>query len=215
MFSDTRGYGCDLVDKILTLDFGLRDLLDSEVLGRTPNLDFLFVKTRIKLFLSLHFIKLYNKCHCKVLAPVLGSHTAFNLLQSSIYSLKSLLSRCYWLEPHLSGDLLHCPEIRIIIKLCLKLISRSTVHVPWVECHEHVVNRWCFFLADIDECALPTGGHICSFRCINIPGSFQCTCPSTGYRLAPNARNCQGGFKNRRDTSLDCGILTTSSSFCI
>lgn len=44
---------------------------------------------------------------------------------------------------------------------------------------------------DIDECALPTGGHICSYRCNNIPGSFQCTCPPTGYTLAPNGRNCQ------------------------
>lgn len=49
-----------------------------------------------------------------------------------------------------------------------------------------------FAVTDIDECALPTGGHICSYRCINIPGSFQCSCPSTGYRLAPNGRNCQG-----------------------
>lgn len=49
-----------------------------------------------------------------------------------------------------------------------------------------------FAVADIDECALPTGGHICSYRCINFPGSFQCSCPSSGYRLAPNGRNCQG-----------------------
>lgn len=48
-----------------------------------------------------------------------------------------------------------------------------------------------FAVADIDECALPTGGHICSYRCINVPGSFQCSCPSSGYRLAPNGRNCQ------------------------
>lgn len=52
--------------------------------------------------------------------------------------------------------------------------------------------RVSFAVADIDECALPTGGHICSYRCINVPGSFQCSCPSTGYRLAPNGRNCQG-----------------------
>ena len=49
-----------------------------------------------------------------------------------------------------------------------------------------------FAVTDIDECALPTGGHICSYRCINIPGSFQCSCPPTGYRLAPNGRNYQG-----------------------
>ncbi|KAG9334931.1 hypothetical protein JZ751_006253 [Albula glossodonta] len=44
---------------------------------------------------------------------------------------------------------------------------------------------------DIDECALPTAGHICSYRCNNTPGSFQCTCPSPGYTLASNGRSCQ------------------------
>ncbi|KAK3558820.1 hypothetical protein QTP86_028744 [Hemibagrus guttatus] len=44
---------------------------------------------------------------------------------------------------------------------------------------------------DIDECALPTGGHICSYRCHNTPGSFHCTCPAKGYTLAPNGRSCQ------------------------
>ncbi|KAB0396628.1 hypothetical protein E2I00_020158, partial [Balaenoptera physalus] len=29
-----------------------------------------------------------------------------------------------------------------------------------------------FAVTDIDECALPTGGHICSYRCLNTPGSF-------------------------------------------
>lgn len=45
---------------------------------------------------------------------------------------------------------------------------------------------------DIDECALPTGGHICSYRCHNTPGSFHCSCPVSGYTLAPNGRSCQG-----------------------
>jgi len=54
--------------------------------------------------------------------------------------------------------------------------------------HSHSV----FWSPDIDECALPTGGHICSYRCYNTPGSFHCTCPATGYTLAPNGRSCQG-----------------------
>ncbi|CAN9498982.1 unnamed protein product [Ophioblennius macclurei] len=44
---------------------------------------------------------------------------------------------------------------------------------------------------DIDECALPIGGHICSYRCHNTPGSFHCSCPVTGYTLAVNGRSCQ------------------------
>uniref|UniRef100_A0AAQ4QLR6 Fibulin-1 n=1 Tax=Gasterosteus aculeatus aculeatus TaxID=481459 RepID=A0AAQ4QLR6_GASAC len=46
-------------------------------------------------------------------------------------------------------------------------------------------------LLDIDECALPTGGHICSYRCLNTPGSFHCSCPVSGYTVAPNGRSCQ------------------------
>uniref|UniRef100_A0A672Z2N7 Fibulin-1 n=1 Tax=Sphaeramia orbicularis TaxID=375764 RepID=A0A672Z2N7_9TELE len=44
---------------------------------------------------------------------------------------------------------------------------------------------------DIDECALPAGGHVCSYHCSNAQGSFYCTCPPTGYTLAPNGRTCQ------------------------
>ncbi|XP_047430594.1 fibulin-1-like isoform X2 [Mugil cephalus] len=44
---------------------------------------------------------------------------------------------------------------------------------------------------DIDECALPTGGHVCSYLCFNTPGSFGCTCPPTGYTLGPDGRTCQ------------------------
>uniref|UniRef100_A0A665UB60 Fibulin-1 n=1 Tax=Echeneis naucrates TaxID=173247 RepID=A0A665UB60_ECHNA len=47
------------------------------------------------------------------------------------------------------------------------------------------------YLGDIDECALPTGGHICSYRCHNTPGSFHCSCPVIGYTLAHNGRSCQ------------------------
>lgn len=65
-----------------------------------------------------------------------------------------------------------------------------------------------FAVTDIDECALPTGGHICSYRCINIPGSFQCSCPSSGYRLAPNGRNCQGEhWGSPGVTQAACGAL--------
>ncbi|XP_077957081.1 fibulin-1 [Gasterosteus aculeatus] len=44
---------------------------------------------------------------------------------------------------------------------------------------------------DIDECAWHNGGHQCSYSCSNVPGSFHCTCPSTGYTLASNERTCQ------------------------
>lgn len=60
---------------------------------------------------------------------------------------------------------------------------------------KYITSGSCFtfyFLSDIDECALPAGGHVCSYRCSNVPGSFYCTCPPTGYTLHPNGRTCQG-----------------------
>ena len=43
--------------------------------------------------------------------------------------------------------------------------------------------------ADVDECT--DGGHDCSMNaeCVNVPGSFQCTCRS-GY--TGNGVNCNG-----------------------
>ncbi|KAF3859531.1 hypothetical protein F7725_021930 [Dissostichus mawsoni] len=62
-----------------------------------------------------------------------------------------------------------------------------TCHIKYV-----LLTRFDRFpLSDIDECALPTGGHVCSYRCSNAPGSFYCTCPPTGYTLAHNGRTCQ------------------------
>lgn len=58
---------------------------------------------------------------------------------------------------------------------------------------------------DIDECALPTGGHICSYRCHNTPGSFHCSCPVNGYTLAVNGRSCQGEL---------CNVMLQSCGVC-
>jgi len=69
------GCGCDLVDKVLNLDLDLLDLLDSKTLGRTPHLSLLFVRTKIKLFLSLPFVKYCDTRCCKALC-VLGLYIA-------------------------------------------------------------------------------------------------------------------------------------------
>ncbi|PIK51215.1 hypothetical protein BSL78_11875 [Apostichopus japonicus] len=43
--------------------------------------------------------------------------------------------------------------------------------------------------ADYDECADPSA-HLCQQKCLNIVGSYQCTCNS-GYELLPDGYNCQ------------------------
>ena len=42
------------------------------------------------------------------------------------------------------------------------------------------LNGFFFILADIDECSKGNGG--CSHGCVNLNGSYHCTCPS-GYGL--------------------------------
>lgn len=64
------------------------------------------------------------------------------------------------------------------------------------------MSRVAMNVSDIDECALPTGGHICSYRCHNTPGSFHCSCPTSGYTLAPNGRSCQGKGASRENPVL-------------
>ncbi|KAJ6668417.1 hypothetical protein lerEdw1_015794 [Lerista edwardsae] len=43
---------------------------------------------------------------------------------------------------------------------------------------------------DIDECS-QSAGILCTFRCINVPGSYQCACPEQGYTMAANGRTCR------------------------
>lgn len=44
---------------------------------------------------------------------------------------------------------------------------------------------------DIDECSQSIG-HLCTYKCVNVPGSYQCACPEYGYTMSPNGRSCRG-----------------------
>ena len=46
-------------------------------------------------------------------------------------------------------------------------------------------------MTDLDECHLNNGG--CNQTCMNGYGSFECSC-GTGYSLASNSLDCEGGF---------------------
>lgn len=52
--------------------------------------------------------------------------------------------------------------------------------------------------SDIDECA-QGAGILCTFRCINVPGSYQCACPERGYTMTANGRSCKGECGVRAD----------------
>lgn len=45
--------------------------------------------------------------------------------------------------------------------------------------------------SDIDECSQNVG-HLCTYKCVNAPGSYQCACPEYGYTMSPNGRSCRG-----------------------
>ena len=46
-----------------------------------------------------------------------------------------------------------------------------------------------FSYVDVNECSESNGG--CSHTCVNLPGSFQCQCPS-GSTLTANKKTCSG-----------------------
>ncbi|XP_048865334.1 fibulin-7 isoform X3 [Brienomyrus brachyistius] len=46
---------------------------------------------------------------------------------------------------------------------------------------------------DVNECEVykvERGGKLCAHACVNIPGSYRCSCPA-GYRLLPDGRSCE------------------------
>ncbi|KAI4885507.1 hypothetical protein NFI96_005275 [Prochilodus magdalenae] len=45
-------------------------------------------------------------------------------------------------------------------------------------------------VANLDECS-QSAGHLCAFKCVNVPGSYQCSCPEHGYIMSPNGRSCR------------------------
>uniref|UniRef100_A0A8C3G7I1 EGF-like domain-containing protein n=1 Tax=Cyclopterus lumpus TaxID=8103 RepID=A0A8C3G7I1_CYCLU len=42
----------------------------------------------------------------------------------------------------------------------------------------------------IDECSQSVG-HLCTYKCVNVLGSYQCACPEYGYAMSPNGRSCR------------------------
>lgn len=56
-----------------------------------------------------------------------------------------------------------------------------------------LIGRLFLLPSDIDECAKP---NVCSYKCVNTPGGFNCTCPRSGYMLAQDGWTCEGAETN-------------------
>ena len=72
--------------------------------------------------------------------------------------------------------------------LCVCVCVRACACVRVRAC---VFVRVCVSPVDIDECSQSIG-NMCAFECVNVPGSYQCACPTTGYTMAANRHTCRG-----------------------
>lgn len=61
--------------------------------------------------------------------------------------------------------------------------------LPWIPPAWLTVPLTCAALADTNECAADNGN--CDHLCVNIPGSYSCSCHS-GYYLSSNRHHCHG-----------------------
>lgn len=92
--------------------------------------------------------------------------------------------------------------VRVWLLCCVTLYEFST-SISWCQQthlhpkrlrHTPVV---CVF-SDVNECEvyrLDQGGKLCVHECVNVPGSYRCSCPS-GYKLLPDGRSCEGEWQD-------------------
>lgn len=58
--------------------------------------------------------------------------------------------------------------------------------------------------SDIDECSQSIG-NLCTFQCVNVDGSYKCSCPAHGYVLSANGHTCRGerGLRQRLTAAVE------------
>lgn len=78
---------------------------------------------------------------------------------------------------------------------CALLHITSPTFMPRLCLDKFVIRFHMFYIppcrSDIDECSQSLG-HLCTYKCVNVPGSYQCACPEYGYSMSPNGRSCRG-----------------------
>uniref|UniRef100_A0A3Q2GFS5 Fibulin 7 n=1 Tax=Cyprinodon variegatus TaxID=28743 RepID=A0A3Q2GFS5_CYPVA len=71
---------------------------------------------------------------------------------------------------------------------------------------------------DVNECEvyrLDQGGKLCFHECVNIPGSYHCSCP-VGYKLLPDGRTCEDVdecLSQKHNCSRGTSCINTGGSF--
>lgn len=75
---------------------------------------------------------------------------------------------------------------------------------------EQLVTSWRWWKlilslpSDIDECSQSIG-NLCTFQCVNVDGSYKCSCPAHGYVLSANGHTCRGewGLSHRLTAAVE------------
>lgn len=80
-------------------------------------------------------------------------------------------------------------------------------------------------VTDVNECEvyrLDQGGKLCVHECVNVPGSYHCSCPS-GYKLLPDRQSCEGEWQSgsrgqmlihRAQTTDQAGYVAPKRNIC-
>lgn len=83
-------------------------------------------------------------------------------------------------------------------------ISQNSAHTPLaqpvVKFVQAEITSLFFPFADVNECEvykLEGAPRLCMHTCINIPGSYRCSCPR-GYQIFSDGKSCEGDFSMRQ-----------------
>lgn len=82
----------------------------------------------------------------------------------------------------------------VIVVVVVDLTPTITLPSDVDECSSQDIDDTDNNNLDTSNHVLQTNKHLCAYRCSNTDGSYHCTCPTTGYILAPDGRTCQGGL---------------------
>lgn len=85
--------------------------------------------------------------------------------------------------------LIHQPSLTLLL---LSYVDRVSLEPSGWKHFNHILIH---LFADVNECEVykKDSGLLCAHMCVNIPGSYRCSCPS-GYKLLADGRSCEGNW---------------------
>ena len=96
---------------------------------------------------------------------------------------------------------------KMLILMSIGWLCVGWCYITLVEIMICILKSFSIILLDIDECQINNGG--CMSGCENQPGSYICLCQA-GFRLAPDAKTCQGKMPQSQPQHKTCTITATT-----